>query len=72
MQDLAEVSEVRTFQAFPGLLSVFYKVFFEHVLPQVASWGGLLKDRERRWLQAVGGALGETREEWEVCVSDKG
>lgn len=41
------------------------------MLPQVASWGGLLKDRDRRWLQAVGGARGEMKEEWEIRVSDK-
>lgn len=33
--------------------------------------GGLLKDKERRWLQAVGGALGEMKEEEEICVSDR-
>lgn len=32
---------------------------------------GLLKDKERRWLQAVGGALGEMKEEEEICVSDR-
>lgn len=57
MQDLAEVSEIRISQAFPGLLCVFYKIFFEHMLQQFASWEGLFKDRERRCLQAVGGAI---------------
>lgn len=57
MQDLAAVSEIRLSQAFPGLLSDFYKVFFEHMLQQVASWGGLFKDRERKWLQVMSGAL---------------
>lgn len=54
MQDLAELSEIRISQAFPRLLGFFYNVFFEHMLQQVASWGGLFKDKREKVVTSGG------------------